>query len=160
MNDRQRVELLLFVDLLQHVVEHGASDIREAQARAAIEHLQASRVAIVEGEPLAPGKLEKIVRRLARLDHAALGPHRVPGQPVAAFGLLVYVLLRELTESGYLSFAEGSPFHKAIELILPPLNAFAEVPGRLDDAERRAAIVFGVMQAEGYLPGFDPGGAA
>jgi hypothetical protein len=152
LTDRQRIEQMLFIDQLTHIVRDGAADVRERETALTLQCLGRAREETEAG--LTRSELDKMERRLRRADADALSPLRRVAMPIAAFGLVVFVILRDLAESSYLAPVAGSPLDEALQRILPALEAAAAEPGALPAAERSAARAIRTLEAAGYLVGF------
>lgn len=150
LTDRQCTEQLLLLEMLISIIVDGASNRLEA---ATVEAATLLHLAIVE--TVAPFPVErrlKLHARSQKLNRRIGGAHRVLGQPVAAFGLAVYVLLRWVTDVDYLVIHEGSDLERALDALLPALEPAASIES-LVRARRAAAAMLADMQAENLFLG-------
>jgi len=155
LTDRQRVEQLLFIDQLAHVVREGAADVREPETARTLQALGRARAETEAG--LTGSERDKMGRRLRRVDAEAFAPLRREGSDVAAFGLVIFCLMRDLAETGYLAPVPGSQLAQALARILPALQSTADRPGTMDRAEIDAKRALRALEAAGYLAGWRTG---
>jgi len=152
LTDRQRIEQILFIDQLTHVVRDGATDVRRRETAVTLQCLCRARAETEAG--LTRSELDKMERRLRRADAEAFRPLQRVARPIAAFGLVIYVILRDFAEAAYLAPVPGSHLDEALSRILPALEATAAEPGALAEAERDAARAVRTLERGGYLVGF------
>ncbi|WP_062111089.1 hypothetical protein [Aureimonas sp. AU40] len=149
--DRQRVEQLLFIDQLRHVITIGARDVQEPETAETLRLLTQSRletVALCRAQTF-----RKAQSRLERLDTAVFAPRRNEGAELADEGLALYCLLRRLIDTGYLAIVEGSAFDHATGPILRALQSRADEPGAMDEAETSAREIEADLRTQGYFLG-------
>ena len=149
--DRQRVEQLLFIDQLRHVIAVGARDVEEPETAETLRLLTQARLETVS---LCTAKtFRNAQRRLERLDGAVFAPRRSEGAELADEGLALYCLLRRLIDAGYLAIVEGSAFDRATGPILLALQPRADEVGTMEQAEIAAGEIEADLRAQGYLLG-------
>ena len=149
LNDRQRVELLLFPLLLKSILESGAR--RDAHYEACGQILDGAMIEII-------GRLDErrrvqIMRRTVRVHDDITDVARKGGVRVDKAALTVFYALQKLLDAGALELDEGSDLSEAIHAII---HAFADAfeEARLDASARKHAVrMIERLQALGYFSG-------
>lgn len=148
MNDRQRVEALLFPQMLLAVLIAGAQEKDE-------EYEKCQKLLLAACEEILHGLDDRrraaIVRRTYRLQLAVTEPYRKEGVPLAKVGLMELYVLQRILDDNYLVLTEGSAFSKALELIVPALSHALEEPKLNTSAQKQANKMLSALQTSGYF---------
>ena len=151
MNDRQRVEAMLFPVFLQQVLRCGVNDQGSDDFRSCMLHLQQAITAALEG--CDQKKRDHLMRRVCRVHNDVTARYRADHIRVDKMGLMTLYCLQAVLDADYLLLEEGSNLSEAINAIVRGLeDAFAEE--RLDaSAQKQAAKMLGHLQELGYFYG-------
>jgi hypothetical protein len=147
LTDRQRVELILPVLLLQDTVKGGHAGPRDAH-REAYARLMATIVDLVAD--LEADHRSKIIRRATRAFREVSAPYRRDGACPTKFGMMAFYLLQRLVDDGMLVVGVASNLHAALDLILPNLEASADKARLAASAEKHADKLLRSLKALGY----------
>lgn len=153
MNDRQRVEALIFTTIFLNVLDCGVDDPNSDEARKCRAYLVEAREEVLRG--MDERRRAAILRRTTRLHDAVMDPHRKEGMRVDKAGMIAYYALQAVLESGYLELCEGTKLAVALNAIVEGLaDGFAE--DRLDSsAQKQAMKMLRHMQMDGYFDGVE-----
>lgn len=154
LTDRKRAEKLILLEMLISVIVDGASDRLNPETVAAAGLLHFAVTETIEGLPIE--RRMKLHRRTQRLNRQIADKHRVLGQPVAAFGLAVFCLLRAANDSDYLVVGEESAVAKALATLLPALEHAAN-DSAMACAEKTAAEMLEALQEYNLFSGLRVG---
>lgn len=151
MNDRQRVELMLFPLLFKSVLETAAK--RDAGYEACRQALDTAMIEATNG--LLDCKRAAIGRRAVRVHDAITEPDRKGGVRADKIALCGFYLVNTILDSGYLELEEGSPLAVAINAIVEAFGeAFAETA--LDaSAQKHARKMLARLRSYGYFEGVE-----
>ena len=152
LNDRQRVEALLFPQMLWAVVEAGVADktlpdFQECQRllREAME------------EPLAgldDKDRGKIVRRTGRVHLEITEPYRTEEVTLCdKISLIVYFLIKAVTDCDYLVIPLDSAIQRALDFYLPAIAHLTGEPALFASSRKHARKVLEQLQRHGYFGG-------
>lgn len=147
LNDRQRVELLLFPLLLKSILESGAR--RDAHYETCAQILDGAMIEIIGR--LDDQRRKQIMRRTVRVHDDITDVTRKGGARVDKVALTVFYAMQKLLDAGALELDEGSDLSEAIHAII---HAFADAfeEARLDaSARKHAAKMIERLQALGYF---------
>ena len=151
-SDRQRVEALLFPQMLWAVVEAGVADktlpdFQECQRllREAME------------EPLAgldDKDRGKIVRRTGRVHLEITEPYRTEEVTLCdKISLIVYFLIKAVTDCDYLVIPLDSAIQRALDFYLPAIAHLTGEPALFASSRKHARKVLEQLQRHGYFGG-------
>lgn len=147
LNDRQRVELLLFPLLLKSILESGAR--RDKYFEKCAQILDGAMIAII-------GRLDErrraqIMRRTVRVHDEITDVARNGGVRVDKIALTVFYVLQTILDAGALELDEGSDLSEAVHAIIHAFSdAFEEA--RLDaSARKHARKMLSQLHSEGYF---------
>jgi hypothetical protein len=146
--DTCRVELALPIMVALDVLLNGVEDQDS--------DYEATRAALKEAitEVLADctdRKHDSLLRRCERLHMEIFAPCMVEGSQVAKTGLVLYHLLRIMTDADYLVIDQVSAFGRALDLLLPALQDAADEPALNASAEKQARKALRALQQRGYF---------
>jgi hypothetical protein len=150
--DTRRVELALPIMVALDVLLNGVAehDDEYETTRTALKDALAEVLADCTDR-----KHDSLLRRCERLHMEIFAPCMVEGSQVAKTGLVLYHLLRVLTDADYLVIAPGSAFGRALDLLLPSLQHAADEPALNASAEKQARKLLRVLQQRGYYLGLE-----
>ena len=151
MNDRQRIEALLFPVWLLNIIHCGVNDKSTDDYKRCVEILGTATEEALKG--CDDRKRAALLRRVARVHNAGTDDYRRNNVHVDKIGLIALYTLQAILEADYLVLEEGTPLAAAITAIIDSLSdAFAEP--RLDaSARKHASKLLGQLQDEGYFWG-------
>lgn len=147
MNDRQRVEAILFPVFFQQILRCGASDQKSDEFRTCFLQLQQAIDLTLKG--CDERKTGNLMRRAIRLHNEITTPYRgkVGAEKV---GLVALYTLQNILAEDYLELEEGSDLAEAIAAIIRGLDhAFAK-PTLDASAQKQAAKMLRELQTRGY----------
>lgn len=150
LNDRQRVELLLPIEMMIGLVRAGDVD-HDADTVACIEHLTAGALELIGG--LDDKAKAKILRRVKRTHVAVSLAYTKDGAEVAKYGLIVFFLIKHLVETGYLVIPEGGEVDRGISLYMAGLEHAAREDLVVKSATKQSAKLLGHLQRLGFYEG-------
>ena len=151
-SDRQRVEALLFPQMLWAVVEAGVADKTQDDYKECQRLLREAMDEPVRG--LRDKDRGKIVRRCGRVHLDITAPYRTEATPHCdKIGLIVYFLIKSVVEDGYLVFGAGSAIDRALDLYLPAIAHLTEEPALFASSRKHARKVLEHLQRLGYFGG-------
>ena len=152
LNDRQRVELHLIPMLLLGVVIAGVNDPDHPDAK------ECQRLLLEAAEaPFADVRepwRSKLIRRGHRAHEEVTLPYRKEGHRVDKVGLMLYWVLKSITDCEYVVIGEDSSLQKALDIVWPALEHVRA--GRSADGfgqEDRARNCWNSLQRLGYYSG-------
>lgn len=148
LTDRQRVELIVPVLMLQDTVKDRAAEPQDVGARDAYARLMATIVDVVAD--LQPDRRSKMIRRAGRVFQEATAPLRKEGACMIEFGAATFHLIQRLVDEGILIVGEASNLQRALDVMLPELDAAAEGAGLAPSADRSAGKLLRRLQDLGY----------
>ena len=151
LSDRQRVEALLFPQMLWAVVEAGVNDKEGAEFKECQRLLFEAMAEPVKG--LSERDTGKIVRRTGRVHLDVTEPYRQEGARCDKVGLIVYFLIKAATECDYLVIPEGSAIQRALDLYLPAVQHSADEAALFASSKKHARKVLKHLQRLGYFDG-------
>ena len=151
LTDRQRVGLLLPVQVMLTVLVHGVDDPEHEDAKLCRELLvQASEEPLGD---LPPDKKVKVMRRVLRLHDEVSRPYTKEGMRADKYGLIAYYWLKALTDADYLILGAESAFSKALDLFLPAIGHVTEIEKVDKSAQKNARKFLTHLQRLGYYTG-------
>lgn len=151
LTDRQRVELLLPVQVMLTVLIHGVDDPEHEDAKRCREFLvQASEEPLRD---LPADKREKVMRRVIRLHDEVSRPYTKEGMRADKYGLIAYYWLKALIDEDYLILGAESLFSKAMDLFLPAIEHATEIEKVDKSAQKSARKFLAQLQRLGYYQG-------
>jgi hypothetical protein len=148
MNDRQRVEALLFPQMLLAVLIAGVGHKDDEYEKCKALLLAACEEILHD---LDDRRRSSILRRTYRLQLAVTEPYRKEGVPLAKVGLMELYVLQRILDDNYLVLTEGSSMAKALDLIVPALGHALEEPKLNTSAQKQAGKMLSALQAAGYF---------
>ena len=151
MNDRQRVEAIIFPIFFQQILRCGVNDKGSEEYRACFLQLQQAIDAALEGcDERRKGNLK---RRAIRAHNEITEQYRREHIRVEKMGLMALYALQAVLDADYLVLEEGSDLSEAINAIVRGLSdAFAEE--KLDaSAQKQASKLLGHLRQLGYFCG-------
>lgn len=147
-SDRQRVEALLLPQFLLGVLLAGVNDPDHPDAIKAKGHLlAASREAFAD---LNEKKQRQIVNRAHRAHLEVMAPYEKQGARVDKIGLIVYFILKSITDCDFLMIHADSEMQKGVDLMLDALMPSAEIEPLLDSARKQSRKALEHLQRLGY----------
>ena len=151
LNDRQRVELHLIPMLLLGMVIAGLNDpdhpdAKECQ-RLLLDAAEAPFAGL--GEPLR----SKLIRRGHRAHEEVTEPYRQKDSRVDKVGLILYWLLKSITDCEYVVIGEDSSLQKALDIVWPALEHSAKVDPLMASAKKQGKKLLVHLQRLGYYAG-------
>ena len=151
-SDRQRVEALLFPQMLWAVVEAGVADKTQDDFQECHRLLREAME-----EPLAgldDKDRGKIVRRTGRVHLEITAPYRTEATPLCdKIGLIVFFLIKSATDCDYLVIPANSAIQRALDLYLPAIEHLTDEPALFASSRKQARKVLGHLQRLGYFGG-------
>lgn len=152
MNDRRMTERIMHAKFLLIVVSGGVDYDKYPVAKTVEGLLIRDMDDTVSG--LEPRRAEKLMMRSSSAvklvsSGYVLGERASP----AKLGLMIFYLLRNLVDQGYVGFEDSSPMALALETILPALEDHTDEPGLDKSAQKQARHLFHALQREGYYQG-------
>lgn len=148
--DAKRAELLLPILAAMDVVINGVAE-QDDEYRATLEHLMRAMEDALDGLPDA--KKSSLLRRGRRLHADTFAPCMAEGQQVAKTGLVLFYILRWLTDVDYLVIAPGCAMDRALAFLLPALQHAVEIEDLDRSARKQARKIFARLQWLGYYAG-------
>lgn len=146
-SDRQRVEALILPQMLLGVLLTGVNDPDLPDAKDAKKNLlEASQEAFSD---LREPQRSKIIRRAHRVHLEVMAPYEKQGQRMDKIGLIVFFLLKAITECDYMQIGEG-PMQRGVDLMLVALEPAAEITPMLESAKKQARKLLDHLQRLGY----------
>ena len=151
LNDRQRVELHLIPMLLLGVVIAGVNDPDHPDAK------ECQRLLLDAAE--APFKdmrepfRSKLIRRGHRAHEEVTAPYREEGHRVDKVGLMLYWVLKAITDCDYVVIGEDSSLQKALDIVWPALEHSAKVDPLMASAKKQGKKLLVHLQRLGYYAG-------
>ena len=151
LNDRQRVELHLIPMLLLGVVIAGVNDPDHPDAKACQRLLLDAAEAPFQDmrEPFR----SKLIRRGHRAHEEVTLPYRKEGHRVDKIGLMLYWMLKAITDCDYVVIGEGSSLQNALDIIWPALEHSAQVDPLMASARKQSRRLLDHLQRLGYYAG-------
>lgn len=151
MNDRQRVEAILFPVFFQNVLKCGVNDKGSDDYKACMLQLQQAIDIALTG--CDERRRDSLMRRTIRLHNEITESHRRDYVRVEKMGLIALYTLQMVLDADYLVLVEGSDLSEAINAIVRGLaDAFSEE--RLDaSAQKQAGRMLSHLQQLGYFDG-------
>ena len=151
LNDRQRVELHLIPMLLLGVVIAGVNDPDHPDAKACQRLLLNAAEAPVQDmrEPFR----SKLIRRGHRAHEEVTLPYRKEGHRVDKIGLMLYWMLKTITDCDYVVIGEDSSLQKALDIVWPALEHSAQVDPLMASARKQSRRLLDHLQRLGYYAG-------
>ena len=151
LNDRQRVELHLIPMLLLGVVIAGVNDPDHPDAKACQRLLLNAAEAPFQDmrEPFR----SKLIRRGHRAHEEVTLPYRKEGHRVDKIGLMLYWVMKAITDCEYVVIGEDSSLQKALDLIWPALEHAAQVDPLMASAKKQGRKMLESLQRLGYYSG-------
>jgi len=150
-SDTQRIELALPPFLALSVLISGAADPKEPGV------VEAKRLFWeAHDEALAGLDLKKrhsLMRRLERSRNEIMADYEAAEIRVCKFGLIVYHILKILTDSDYLVVPPDSAMGKGLDLLLPALEEEAAIGAVDASAQKQARKVLEKLNAIGLYAG-------
>jgi len=132
-SDRQRVEALLIPQMFLGVLICGVNDPDHPDAKTCQERLiQASEEAFSD---LREPERSKIIRRAHRTHLEVTAPYQREGHRVDKMGLIVFFLVKAITDCDYMIIGPESSLQRALDLMLPALEPSTEIGPLLDSAQ-------------------------
>lgn len=152
-SDRQRVELVLIPQMLWAVVEAGVADKTLPEYRECQRLLHEAMAEPVTG--LSVKDRGKISRRVGRAHLDVTAPYRSEGvgERCDKIGLIVYFLVKSLTDCGYFEYGAGSAIQRALDIYLPAIQHLADEPALFASSQKHARKALGHLQRLGYFDG-------
>jgi len=151
LNDRQRVELHLIPMLLLGVVIAGVNDPDHPDAKACQRLLLDAAEAPFQDmrEPFR----SKLIRRGHRAHEEVTLPYRKEGNRVDKIGLMLYWMLKAITDCDYVVIGEDSSLQKALDIVWPALEHSAQVDPLMASARKQSRRLLDHLQRLGYYAG-------
>lgn len=150
LTDRQRVEILLPVQMMLGVVLAGANEENDAFKECVGHLLKACEEPVSD---LLPSQQRKILNRVERLHREVSAPYTKDGAEVSKLGLIVFYWLQGLVDSGFFVFAAGSEVDQAVALFIPAIEHAAQVEAVDRSAQKQAGRMLEHLQSSGYYQG-------
>ena len=150
-SDRQRVEIILLAQMLWAVVEAGVAD-RTLPEFQECQHLLIDAM----NEPVAGVAVKdrgKLIRRAGRAHLDVTEPYRREGSRCDKVALIVYFLVRSVTDCDYLIIGEGSNVARALDLFLPAIAHMVDESRLFESGRKHARKVLDHLQRLGYFGG-------
>ena len=95
----------------------------------------------------------KLIRRGHRAHEEVTAPYRKEGHRVDKVGLIIYWLLKSVTDCEYVVIGEASSLQKALDIIWPALEHAAQVDPLLASAKKQGKRLLEHLQRLGYYSG-------
>ena len=149
LTDRQRVELTLAPMLLLDVVMNGPVDTAAPAAIEARTFLVLATTELVKDLP--KQHRDKILRRSRRVFDEVTAPYRTEGAAVSKMGLIAFYWLQTLVSTGYFVLAEDTDLQRALDRVLPALEASAAIGPLNASAQKQADRMLRHLQRLGYF---------
>lgn len=150
-SDRQRVESLLLSQMMWAIIEAGAGN-REGD-----EFKQCQKLLVAAmGEPLVGlGERErmKLCRRAGRAHLEVTEPYRTEGARCDKIALIVYFLIKSVTDCDYMVVGEGSNVQRALDFYIPAIEHMVEEPALYRSSKKHSRKVLAHLQRLGYFAG-------
>ena len=150
-SDRQRVEAMLIPQMVLGVLICGVNDPNHPDAVAAKQLLvDACEEALIGvGEP----QRSKLIRRMVRVHEEVTGPYKKEGHRVDKVGVIVYFLIKAVTDWDYMVIGNGSAFQRALDLFMPAIEHTTDdkLKPLFDSARKQARKVLDHLQQLGYF---------
>lgn len=150
MNDRQRVEALIFPTFFLQVIRCGVRE-KDADYERCKGYLAEALEEALRG--CDDKRRAQILRRTARLHDALTEEYRRAGQQVDKIGLTVLYTLQAVLDADYLVLEEGSRLAAAIDAIVQALGEALDEPKLVASARKQAARMLAHMQRLGVFEG-------
>lgn len=151
-SDRQRVESLLFPQMLWAVVEAGVADKTQSDFQECQRFLREAMEEPLCG--LDDKERGKIVRRTGRVHLGITAPYRTESTPLCdKIGLIVYFLIKAVTDCDYLVIPADSAIQRALDLYLPAIEHLTEESALFASSRKHARKVLEQLQRLGYFGG-------
>lgn len=150
LTDRQRIELLLFPQMLLAMLIAGVEDAKKGADQylgAQTQLVEACRDALHGCDDR---KRAKLLRRVDRVHLEVIDPYLKDGVLMAKIGLMALYALQAVLDCDYLVLTEGSALSKALDHLLPALEH--EMGGKLEaSARKQAGKMICHLQTLGYF---------
>ena len=159
-SDRQRVEAMLFPQMLWAVVESGVRDKTGADFKECQRLLREAMEEPLRG--LSDKDRGKIARRCGRVHLDITAPYRSDGvgDRCDKIALILFCMIKAATDCDYLVYGEGSAISRALDLYLPAIQHLADEPALFASAQKHARKVMQQLQSMGYFGGVSAAEAA
>jgi len=151
LSDRQRVEALLIPQMMWGIVKAGVDDLEAESFKHCMSHLVHAMAEPVDG--LDANQKRKIVMRTGRTHLEITEPYRNNGTPVDKVALMVFFVLKSITDCEYMVIGEGSHMAKALDFFLPVIAPSAGDAPLYASARKHAAEMLDHLQRLGYFAG-------
>jgi hypothetical protein len=151
LSDRQRVEALLIPQMMWGIVKAGVDDFEAESFKRCLSHLVHAMAEPVEG--LDANEKRKIIMRTGRAHLEITEPYRNNGTRVEKVALMVFFLLKSITDCEYMLIGEGSHMEDALDVFLPVIEPSAGEAPLYASACKHAAKMLDHLQRLGYFAG-------
>jgi hypothetical protein len=151
LSDRQRVESLLIPQMMWGIVKAGVDNFEAESFKRCLSHLVRAMAEPVEG--LDASEKRKIILRTGRAHLQVTEPYRNNGTRVEKVALMVFFLLKSITDCEYLVIGEGSHIEEALDVFLPVIEPSAGEAPLYASACKHAAKMLDHLQRLGYFAG-------
>ncbi|MBS7588235.1 hypothetical protein [Ancylobacter defluvii] len=111
---------------------------------------QAAREAV---DDLSDRSARKVLERVRRVHHSIVAPYSGEGEDVGKFGLIAFYWIKDLVETGYFVFAEGSAIDRALTLYITAIEHKAAISKLDASARKQSRKMIRRLQATGYYAG-------
>lgn len=149
--DRQIVEIAMLPRMMIEFVDVGLEGVNLPEVKTLKVLLDESLEELFS--KLDRKKRASLQRRVERGYETTTAPYRKEDMRVDKFGLLVFWLIKLVTDCDYLILHEGSPMQKAMELALQVLEHRATETKLNESAKKAACKLLKSFQSEGYYLG-------
>jgi hypothetical protein len=151
LSDRQRVEALLIPQMMWGIVKAGVDDFKAANFNRCLSHLVQAMDEPVKG--LDFNEKRKIFVRTGRAHLEITEPYRNNGTRVEKVALMVFFLLKSITDCEYMMIGKGSHMEEALDVFLPVIEPSAGEAPLCASARKHAAKMLDHLQRLGYFAG-------
>ena len=151
LSDRQRVEALLIPQMMWGIVKAGVDDFEADKFKRCLSHLVHAMAEPVNGLDI--NEKRKIIMRTGRAHLEITEPYRNNGTRVEKVALMVFFLLKSITDCEYMVIGEGSHMEDALDVILPVIEPSAGEAPLYASARKHAARMLDHLQRLGYFGG-------
>jgi hypothetical protein len=148
-SDRQRVEALLIPQMMWGIVKAGVDDFEAENSKHCMSHLVHAMAEPVEG--LDANEKRKIIMRTGRVHLEVTEPYRNNGTRVDKVALMVFFLLKSITDCEYMVIGEGSHMEEALGVFLPAIEPSACEAPLYASARAHAAKMLDHLHRLGYF---------
>jgi hypothetical protein len=150
-SDTHRIERALFPFLALNVLIAGAKDQREPGVVEAKQLFWQAHDEAFEG--LGRKRQPSLMRRLERVRVEIMAEYERQEIPVCKFGLILYHVMRIVTDCDYLVVPTDSAMSRGLDLLLPALEEIADEPGVDASAQKQARRVLDHLGRIGLFRG-------